>query len=193
MSRVVRFHQTGPADVLRIEDVAQQQPQRDEVRLKVEAIGLNRAEVMFRTGAYLEAPVFPARLGLEATGVVDAIGPGVSGIKIGDRVGTVPSFAMSTHGVYGEWAIVQAHAVARYPDRLSPIQGASIWTQYLTVWGAFLHHGKIAQGQTVLITAASSSVGLAPIEFANLLGAKPIAVTRTFAKRRRCWMLARSM
>ena len=184
MPRVVRIHETGPAEVLRIEDLPQQQPQRKEVRLKLDAIGLNRAEIMFRTGTYLEAPAFPARLGLEAAGVVDAIGPDVAGINLGDRVATVPSFSMSSHGVYGEAAIVPAHAIARYPNRLSPVEGASIWTQYLTVWGALLHHGQLAAGQTVLITAASSSVGVAAIQLANLMGARPIAVTRTSAKRK---------
>ena len=91
---------------------------------------------------------------------------------------------MSSNGVYGEEAIVPAHAVARYPLNLSPIEGASIWTQYLTVWGALVHYGKVGPGQSVLITAASSSVGIAAIEVSNLLGAKPIAVTRTSAKKK---------
>ena len=181
MPKIVRFYQTGPAEVLQIEDLPQQEPKENEVRLKIQAIGLNRAEIMFRTGAYLESPVFPARLGLEAAGMVNAVGAGVTGIKIGERV---PSFSMSSNGVYGEEAIVPAHAVARYPSELSPVEGAAIWTQYLTVWGALVHHGKVGPGLSVLITAASSSVGLAAIEVSNLLGAKPIAVTRTSAKKR---------
>ena len=183
MPKIVRFYQTGPAEVLQIEDLPQQQPKENEVRLKIQAIGLNRAEIMFRTGAYLETPVFPARLGLEAAGIVGAVGAGVTGIRVGERVGTVPSFSMSSHGVYGEEAIVPAHAVARYPANLSPVEGASIWTQYLTVWGALVYHGKVRSGQSVLITAASSSVGLAAIEIASLIGARPIAVTRTSAKK----------
>lgn len=91
---------------------------------------------------------------------------------------------MSTHGVYGESAIVPAHAIAPYPRNLSALEGASIWTQYLTVWGALVHYGNLRPGQTVLITAASSSVGLATIEFARLLDATPIAVTRTSAKKK---------
>ena len=184
MPKIVRFYQTGPAEVLQIEDLPQQEPKENEIRLKIQAIGLNRAEIMFRTGAYLESPVFPARLGLEAAGIVDAVGAGVTGIKIGERVSTVPSFSMSSNGIYGEEAIVPAHAVARYPSELSPVEGAAIWTQYLTVWGALVHHGKVGPGLSVLITAASSSVGLAAIEVSNLLGAKPIAVTRTSAKKR---------
>ena len=183
MPKIIRFYQTGPAGVLQIEDLPQQQPKDNEVRLKIQAIGLNRAEIMFRSGAYLETPVFPARLGSEAAGIVDAVGTGVIGIKIGERVSTVPSFSMSSHGVYGEEAIVPSHALARYPSNLSPIEGASIWTQYLTVWGALVHHGKIRPDQSVLVTAASSSVGLAAIEVASLMGARPIAVTRTSVKK----------
>jgi NADPH:quinone reductase-like Zn-dependent oxidoreductase len=90
---------------------------------------------------------------------------------------------MSSHGVYGESAIVPAHAVVRYPSNLSPLEGASLWTQYLTVWGALIHYGKVRAAQNILITAASRSVGLAAIKLANLLGARPIAVTRTSAKK----------
>lgn len=183
MAKVVRFHEIGPAEVLKIEDLPQQEPKENEVRLRVEALGLNRAEVMFRTGKYLEAPVLPARLGYEAAGVVDAIGPWVTSFKVGDRVSTVPSFSMNTYGVYGETVIVPVHAVARYPSNLSPLEGASIWMQYLTAWGGLFYRGGLQPKQHVLITAASSSVGLAAIELAKTAGAHPIAVTRTSAKK----------
>jgi len=99
MAIIVRFYQTGPAQVLQVENLPQRSPKENEVRLKIQATGLNRAEVMFRTGAYLETPTFSARLGLEAAGTVDAVGAGVTGIEIGERVSTVPSFSMSSHGV----------------------------------------------------------------------------------------------
>ena len=91
MPQVVRFHETGGAEVLRVEDLPLTEPGTGEVRLKVEAIGLNRAEVMFRQGQYLETPDLPSRLGYEAAGIIDAVGPGSSGIKSGDRVSTIPS------------------------------------------------------------------------------------------------------
>ncbi len=99
------------------------EPGEGEVRLAVEAIGLNRAEVMFRQGQYLENPELPSRLGYEAAGIVDAVGPGTSGIQIGDRVSTIPSFSMGTYGVYGESAVVPAYAVAHYPGSLSSSKG----------------------------------------------------------------------
>jgi NADPH:quinone reductase-like Zn-dependent oxidoreductase len=184
VAKVVRFHKTGPADVLQIEELPPEQPKANEVRLRVEAVGLNRAEVMFRMGRYLEPPQLPARLGYEAAGVVDAVGPGVTAFKVGERVSTVPSFSMNSYGVYGETAIVPAQALARYPSNLTPQEAASIWMQYLTAWGGLVHHGRLHSGQHVLLTAASSSVGLAAIELTKLAGAHSIAVTRTAAKKK---------
>ena len=178
MPKIVRFHETGGADVLKIEDLPLTEPGEGEVRLKVEAFGLNRAEVMFRQGQYLETPELPSRLGYEAAGIVDAVGVGVSDIQIGDRVSTIPSFSMGQYGVYGESAIIPASAVACYPDTLSVIEGTAIWMQYLTAFGALVEYGQLKQEDSVLITAASSSVGLAAIQIAKSAGALAIATTR---------------
>ena len=178
MPKIVRFHETGGADVLKIEDLPLTEPGEGEVRLKVEAIGLNRAEVMFRQGQYLETPKLPSRLGYEAAGIVDAVGVGVSDIQIGDRVSTIPSFSIGQYGVYGESAIVPAYAVARYPDTLSVIEGTAIWMQYLTAFGALVEYGHLKKEDSVLITAASSSVGLAAIQITKSAGALAIATTR---------------
>jgi NADPH:quinone reductase-like Zn-dependent oxidoreductase len=149
MSKIVRFHATGAAEVLRLEDLPDSQPGKGEVRLKVAAIGINRAEVMFRQGLYLESPELPSRLGYEAAGTVDAVGPGISGIQVGDRVSTIPSFSMTQYGVYGERAIVPAHAVARCPDTLSFIEGAAIWMPYMTAFGALIEYGKLKKDASV--------------------------------------------
>lgn len=178
MPKIVRFHETGEADVLKLEDLALADPGQGEVRLKVEAIGLNRAEVLFRQGMYLEDPELPSRIGYEAAGVVDAVGDGVKDVKIGDRVSTIPSFSMGKYGVYGESAIVPAFAVAPYPDSLSAAEGASIWMQYLTAYGALMAYGKMQKEHSVLITAASCSVGLAAIQITKAVGAQAVATTR---------------
>ena len=178
MSRIVRFHETGEADVLKLEELPIADPGQGEVRLKVEAIGLNRAEVLFRQGMYLEAPELPSRIGYEAAGVVDAVGDGVKDVSVGDRVSTIPSFSMRQYGVYGESAVVPAYAVAPYPDSLSATEGASIWMQYLTAYGALMAYGKMKAAHSVLITAASSSVGLAAIQITNAVGAQVVATTR---------------
>lgn len=183
MPKIVRFHATGEADVLKLEDLPLAEPGDGEVRLKVKAIGLNRAEVMFRRGQYLENPEFPSRLGYEAAGIVDAVGPGAGDVRIGDRVSTIPSFAMGKYGVYGESAIVPAYAVAAYPDTLSAVEGAAIWMQYLTAFGALIEFGQLQADARVLITAASSSVGLAAIQITRAAGALAIATTRGADKR----------
>ena len=171
MPKIIRFHEMGGADVLKVGNIPLTEPGQGEVRLKVEAIGLNRAEAMFRQGQYLEKPELPSRLGYEASGIVDAVGPGTSGIRIGDRVSVIPSFSMGTYGVYGESALVPGHAVARYPDHLSAVEGAAIWMQYLTAFGALIEFGHLIKDDTVLITAASSSVGLAAIQITKAAGA----------------------
>ena len=183
MPKIVRFHETGGPEVLKIEDLPLAQPGESEVRLNVEAIGLNRAEVMFRQGRYLDAPELPSRLGYEAAGIVDAVGPGASDIHVGDRVSTIPAFSMGEHGVYGESAIVPSYAVAGYPGNLSPAEGAAIWMQYLTAFGALIDIGRLKEGDAVVITAASSSVGLAAIQITKAAGALAIATTRGAQKK----------
>ncbi len=183
MPKIVRFYETGGAEVLKIEELPLVEPGEGEVRLKVEAIGLNRAEVMFRQGQYLETPELPSRLGYEAAGIVDAVGPGAGGIKIGDRVSTIPSFSMQTYGVYGESAVVPAYAVANYPERLSAVEGAAIWMQYLTAFGALIEFGHLQKDATVLITAGSSSVAQAAIQIAKSVGARVIVTTRGAEKK----------
>jgi NADPH:quinone reductase-like Zn-dependent oxidoreductase len=106
------------------------------------------------------------------------VGPGVSGLQIGDRVSTIPSFSMGQYGVYGDSAVVPAHAAAPYPDFLSPAEGASIWMKYMTAFGALVEFGNMKSDDAVLITAASSSVGLAAIQITKSIGATAIATTR---------------
>jgi NADPH:quinone reductase-like Zn-dependent oxidoreductase len=151
--------------------------------MRVHALGLNRAESMFRRGIYPEQPVLPARLGYEAAGEVEAVGEGVTGLAPGDVVSTIPAFSMNQYGVYGEVAIVPAAVVVKHPPGLSMAEAASIWMQYLTAYGAVAEYGRLAAGDTVIVTAASSSIGVAAIQVANHLGAIPIATTRTPAKR----------
>ncbi len=181
--KIVRFHEAGPADVLRLDDLPLPEPGPGEVRLRVRAIGLNRAEVMFRNARYPIDPVFPSNLGYEAAGIVEAIGPDVEQSLLGRTMSSVPSFWADKYGVYGEVAILPVTALAAYPANLSYEEGASIWMQYITAWGALVHFGKLVPGEHVLITAASSSVGIAAIDVARAEGAVSIATTRTAAKR----------
>ena len=183
MPKIVRFHQLGGPEVLKIEELPSNQPGENEARLRVQAIGLNRAESMFYHGQYLEEPQLPSRLGYEAAGIVDAVGPGVDKSWIGKRASSIPGFLMTQYGVLGEEAIVPVAMLGEYPDKLSAAEGAAIWMQYLTAWGALVHYGKIAKGDVAVLTAASSSVGLAAIEIVKDAGGVAIAATRGSKKR----------
>jgi NADPH:quinone reductase-like Zn-dependent oxidoreductase len=183
MTRVVRFHAVGGPEVLRIEDIDLPPPGADEVCIRVKALGLNRAEIMFRTGRYIYPPKFPERLGYEAAGTVEIVGTNVKGFEPGEAVSVVPSLRMSRWPAYGELATFPAELVVKHPSSLSWTEAAAAWMQYITAYGALIDVAKLAKGDFVVITAASSSVGIASIQIANMIGATPIATTRTGSKR----------
>ncbi|MEJ0045531.1 MAG: hypothetical protein WDN04_04870 [Rhodospirillales bacterium] len=185
MARVVRFHKTGGPEVLQIDEVEVGAPGPGELRLRVHALGLNRAESMFRSGMYLEAPALPARLGYEAAGTVEAIGAGVTGSRSATRFQSYLLFDEPVRGLRRSHARPAATTV-KHPANLSWEQAAAIWMQYMTAYGALVEVMHVAQGDAVIITAASSSVGIAAIQIANAAGAVSIATTRTSASARRC-------
>lgn len=184
MPKIVRFHELGGPEVLKIEGEPSRAPARGEVKLKIQASGLNRAESMHYHGFYLETPKLPSRIGYEVAGVVEAVGDGVDKSWLGKSVSTLPGFSQNQFGTLGEEAIVPASVLGEYPPNLTPVQAAAIWMQYLTAWGALVHFGGLKAGDFVSIPAASSSVGLAAIQIVRDAGATAIAVTRTSAKKR---------
>jgi NADPH:quinone reductase-like Zn-dependent oxidoreductase len=183
MPKVVRFYETGGPEVLKFEDVPPLQPRKGEVRLKVQAIGLNRAESMFYRGQYIYQPKLPAGLGYEAAGTVESVGPDVEESWIGKRVSTIPAFSLNEYSMVGEIAVAPIEALSEYPPNLSPAEGAAIWMQYLTAYGALIAIAKVTKGDFVVIPAASSSVGLAAIEMVKAEGGISIATTRKSNKK----------
>jgi len=182
MPKIVRFHSIGGPENLKVQDEPSRQPGEGEVKLRVQAVGLNRAESMFMHGLYLEKPELPSRICYEGAGVVESVGPGVDKSWVGKPIATVPGYSMSKNGILGEEAVVPANSLGEYPAKLSPAEAASIWMQYLTAYGALITFGSVKHGDFVLITAASSSVGLAAIQIVNAEGAIPIAATRKSSK-----------
>ncbi|HTZ89216.1 MAG TPA: zinc-dependent alcohol dehydrogenase family protein [Alloacidobacterium sp.] len=183
MPKVVRFYETGGPEVLRVEELPAPQPGNGEVRLKVQAIGLNRAESMFYHGQYIYQPNLPAGLGYEAAGVVEAVGPDVDQSWIGKRVSTIPAFTLNDYSMVGEEVIAPVAALGEYPAKLSAIEGAASWMQYATAYGALIAIAGLKKGDFVVIPAASSSVGIAAIEIARAEGAVSIATTRKSGKK----------
>lgn len=185
MPKAVRFDQLGGPEVLKIKDIPAAAPGPGELALDVHAVGLNRAESMYYRGFYMERPSLPSGLGYEPIGTVTAVGPDVDPSWIGKRVGTVPGYSMNKYPVLGEQAVVPLYEAAELPPALSVEEGAAVWMQYGTAYGALVALGKAGPGDFVLITAASSSVGLAAIQIARAQGAASIATTRTSAKKER--------
>lgn len=184
MTRAVRFHQHGSPEVLRIERVDVSPPARSEVQIRIKALGLNRAEALLRRGIYIETATFPSGLGLEAAGIVETIGEDVAGFVPGDAVSIVPPMSMVRWPAYAELANFPAELLVKHPPELGFEAAAAVWMQYLTAYGALADIAGLGRGDLVVITAASSSVGLAAIQIANRIGAVPVALTRTSNKRR---------
>jgi NADPH:quinone reductase-like Zn-dependent oxidoreductase len=140
---------------------------------------------MWRNDAYIEPVKFPAGLGYEVAGIIDAVGKDVTGLAVGDAVSTIPAFSMNKYSAYGEVVLMPDYVVVKHPKSLSFIEAASIWMMFTTAYGALILDAQITKGDFVIIPAASSSVGLAAIQLVNYAGATPIAFTRTSAKRDR--------
>lgn len=125
-------------------------PAPKENEVQIQAIGLNRAEMMYREGAYVIDPVFPATLGYEGAGVVVAIGEGVNEVAIGDKVSIIPSFMFTEYGTYGEIVNMPKHAVVKHPDNLTMEQASASWMAFVTAYGGLIEFGKIQKGDVLL-------------------------------------------
>ncbi|MCA1413005.1 zinc-dependent alcohol dehydrogenase family protein [Bradyrhizobium sp. NBAIM20] len=182
MARAVRFYRHGGPDVLRIETIDVPPPATGEVQIRVKALGLNRAEALLRRGTYIERATFPSGLGLEAAGIVEAVGDDVTSFVPGDIVSIVPPLSMVRWPAYAELATFPAELIVKHPPELGFKKAAAVWMQYLTAYGALVDIARLGRGDIVAITAASSSVGIAAIQIANRVGATTVALTRTSAK-----------
>jgi NADPH:quinone reductase-like Zn-dependent oxidoreductase len=181
MARTVRIHTLGGPEVLQIEDLDVGAPGPGEVRIRVEAVGLNRAEAMYRQGRYPTKPQLPSLIGYEGVGTIDALGPDVEGFAVGQRVCVLPMISQGQYGIWAEQAIVPARILLPAPAGLTPAEAASIWMQYMTAY-ALIEVAGIGIGDGVIVRAASSSVGIAAIQLANWAGSVSIACTRTSDK-----------
>ena len=183
MAKIVQFKQTGGPEVLELVETDLADPAEGEVKIAVQAVGLNRADAMLRLGQYIEDPVFPSRLGYDAAGEVLAVGPGVDNVAVGDRVMTIPTFSQGKYGVYGDQAIVPSNSLWPWPKGMPASIAAAVGVQYTTVYFALKYVGKVDSGDTVLLTAATGGVGFAAIEVAKDMDLTVIATTRKPSKK----------
>ena len=168
MSRVVRIHETGGPEVLRVEELPVPAPGPGEVRLRQTAVGVNYIDTYHRTGLY-PLPALPAVLGREAAGVVVAAGPDVAELRAGDRV----AYPMSA-GAYASERNIAVSEVVRLPQTISDRQAAAMMLKGLTAHYLLHRTFPVREGQTILVHAAAGGVGLILCQWAKLLGATVI-------------------
>ena len=168
MAKAIRFARTGGSEVLELKDVEVGEPGPGEARVRNHAIGVNFIDVYFRTGLY---PLdLPNGLGQEGAGVVEAVGPGVSHVRPGDRV----AYAARPNGAYAELRTMPADVLVKLPDAISFETGAAMMLQGLTVQYLFRQTSPLKAGDTVLFHAAAGGVGLIACQWARAVGANLI-------------------
>ena len=168
MVKAIRFHQTGGPEVLRLEDVAVGEPGPGEARVRHVAIGLNFADTYFRTGLYPAA--LPAGIGVEASGVVEAVGRGVSSVAAGDRV----AYTGSPLGAYSEARVMPAASLVRLPATIGFETAAAMMMRGLTSAYLMRRIYPLRKGDTILLHAAAGGAGLIVCQWAKLLGLRVI-------------------
>ena len=176
MNKAVRFHQTGGPEVLRLEEVEVGDPGAGEVRVRHVAVGLNFADTYFRTGLY-PGPV-PSGLGVEAAGVIEAVGPGVDGFAIGDRV----AYTGSPLGAYSTARVMPAGSLVKLPDTIAFETAAAMMMRGLTSSYLLRRIWPLKEGDTILLHAAAGGVGLIVSQWAKLLGLTVIGTVGSEAK-----------
>ena len=178
MALAVRMHQTGGPEVLSLEDVAVGDPGPGQARLRHVAVGINFADTYFRTGMY---PVpLPAGMGVEAAGIVEAVGEGVTNVKPGDRV-TYTGF-VNTLGAYSTERLIPAAPLIRLPDAIPFETAAAMTMRGLTSAYLMRRIWPLATGDTILLHAAAGGVGLIVSQWAKVLGLNVIGTVSSEAK-----------
>ena len=175
MTRAVRIHRTGGPEVLTLETVDTGRPGAGEVLVRQTAIGLNFIDTYQRSGLYPLS--LPATLGMEAAGVVEALGPGVSDFGVGDRV----AYPM-TAGAYAGERIMPADRLVRIPDGISDETAAAMMLKGMTVEYLLMRTFPVEEGQTILFHAAAGGVGLIACQWARALGTRVIGTVSTAEK-----------
>ncbi|MBU70394.1 MAG: quinone oxidoreductase [Cupriavidus sp.] len=178
MAKAVRMYETGGPEVLRYEDVEVGEPGPGQVRIRHVAVGLNYADTYFRNGTY---PVpLPAGMGVEASGVVQAVGAGVTNVALGDRV-TYTGF-LNTLGAYSTERLVPAAPLIRLPESIGFETAAAMTMRGLTSAYLMRRIHAFEPGDTILLHAAAGGVGLIVSQWARLLGLNVIGTVSTEAK-----------
>ena len=175
--RAIVLDRHGGPQVLRVRTVHDPVPRAGEIRVRVEAIGVNYAEVLSRKGLYGWAPTMPYTLGMEATGTIDALGANVEGCAVGDRV-----IVGAQHGTYAERIVLPARQALPVVPGFSTDENAAFAVNYLTAWVALMEMARLRPTDRVLVTAAAGGVGTAAVQIATRFGCATVGLAGSDAK-----------
>jgi NADPH:quinone reductase len=164
--KAIQVHKFGGPEVLKLEEIPTPKPAAGQVLVRVHAAGVNPYDTYMRGGTYAIKPPLPYTPGSDAAGVIEAVGAGVTKVKLGDRVYT----AKTVTGAYAEYAIALESQVHTLPAKISFTQGAGVWVPYGTAYHALHHSAQAHASETVLIHGASGGVGTAGIQLARAMG-----------------------
>ena len=176
MSRAIRFHQTGGPEVLRIESVEVGEPGPGQARVRHTYVAVNFIDVYFRTGHY-PLPL-PNGLGSDAVGVVEAVGPGVTDVRVGDRVG----YLLGPQGAYSDVRLMPAEVLIPLPEGVSDRTASTLMMKGMTTQYLFRQVYPLKGSETILYHAAAGGVGLIACQWARALGVTMIGTVSTDAK-----------
>lgn len=165
--RQIWISRAGPPSVLQVRETEDPVPAAGEVRIRVEAAGVNFADLMARAGAYPDAPPIPCVVGYEVGGVIDAVGPGVEASRVGE-----PVVALCRFGGYSSHRCVPSYQAAIRPAGMDAVQAAAIPVNYLTAWMLLRIFSRPEAGERVLVHSAAGGVGLAALDLCKLAGAE---------------------
>ena len=178
MNKAIRFYETGTPEVMRYEDIIVGEPDTGQVRLRHVAVGLNYADTYFRDGTY-QIPLANG-MGVEAAGVIEAVGEGVTDFKVGERV-TYTGF-LNTLGAYSTARLIAANVLIKLPEEISCETAAAMTMRGLTASYLMRRIYDFKAGDTILLHAAAGGVGLIVAQWAKLLGLTVIGTTSSDAK-----------
>ncbi len=173
--KAIRVHQFGGPEVMKLEEVPDLRPGPGEVVVRVKAVGVNPVDTYIRSGGYAAKPDLPYTPGMDAAGVVEAVGHGVTRFVPGARV----YVAGTLSGAYAEQALCKESQVHPLPDKVTFAQGAAVNIPYATAYRALFHRARAMPGETVLVHGASGGVGVASVQLARAAGMKVIGTAGT--------------
>jgi NADPH:quinone reductase-like Zn-dependent oxidoreductase len=178
MSSTDGTHEPGSLEAPALSASLDHEPGPGEVRLSVQAIGIDRVEKAFEPSPFGVKSKSPPLIEYDVVGEVEAVGPGVAKVRVGERVAAIPSLSTRRAGVYTDLAVFPVEAVLPWPASLDAKQAAALWTPWLTAWGGLVKRGGLRRGQVVLLTAAHRSAAIAAIQTVSAAGAVAVAIVR---------------